>query len=272
MTPNPCVVCNRRIKWEYMLRKADELGIEHVATGHYVRVTQTLAGPQLLRGVEARKDQSYALWRITPSALRRTLLPLGTLSKSEVRALALELDLPVAQKGESQDICFVPDGEYREFLREFAPRDTEHISPGEIIGPEGNVVGRHHGLPYYTVGQRRGLHVALGKPVYVVELDVANNQLLLAWEEGLRRPALLARDANWLIDVPAEPLHCLAAIRYHDIGTRALVRPLAAGELRVEFDQPRRAIAPGQSVVFYEGERLLGGAVIQQALREEQKA
>ena len=263
-TPNPCVICNQRIKWNFLQQKADELGVSHLATGHYVRVVHKSGVTQLLRGVEERKDQSYALWRLSAAALSRTLMPLGELSKAEVRALAEQMALPVARKGESQDICFIPDGEYRRFLQEYAPEEMARIEAGDILSPEGKVIGRHQGLPYYTVGQRRGLGVALGQPVYVVELDAEKNQLKLAYEEGLRRSVLVARDTNWLIEEPSWPLHCLAAIRYHDRGAPACVESLADGSLRVRFEQPRRAIAPGQSVVFYQGERLLGGGLIWQ--------
>lgn len=270
-TPNPCVLCNTKLKWEHLERRARDLGAGWLATGHYARVIHREGGSELRRGVDPAKDQSYALWGVPRERLARTLLPLGGLAKSEVRERARELGLATAEKAESQDICFVPDGDYGRFLRHHAPEAMAAHGPGEIVGPDGEVVGLHRGLPYYTVGQRRGLGVALGRPVYVRRLEPENNRVVLADDEGLFQRRLLATKLNWLVDAPTGELACRGAIRYHDAGSACRVR-LEGDGARVEFDEPRRAIAPGQSLVLYDGDRVLGGGVIVRALDDEEAA
>lgn len=260
-TPNPCVLCNTKLKWEHLERRARDLGAGWLATGHYARVLHGPGGAELRRGVDPAKDQSYALWGIPRERLERTLLPLGGLSKAEVRERARALGLATAEKPESQDICFVPDGDYGRFLRHHAPEAMAACEEGELVGPDGAVIGRHRGLPYYTVGQRRGLGVALGRPVYVRRLEPETNRVFLADDGDLHRRRLVARRLNWLVDPPAGEWDCKGAVRYHDGGAPCRVR-LEGGEAVVEFGTPRRAIAPGQSLVLYDGDRVLGGGII----------
>jgi tRNA-uridine 2-sulfurtransferase len=260
-TPNPCVRCNTRLKWEHLERRARSLGAGWLATGHYARVFAGADGAELHRGLDSAKDQSYALWGLPRERLERTLLPLGGLGKAEVRERARGLGLATADKAESQDICFVPDGDYGAFLRHHAPEAMAAGAGGELIGPDGAVAGHHRGLAHYTVGQRRGLGRAFGRPVYVRALDPATNRVLLGEEQDLYGRDLVAERVNWLIDPPGEPFRCLGAIRYQDRGSACVVQA-EGSRLRLRFDEPRRAITPGQSLVLYAGSRVLGGGII----------
>jgi tRNA-specific 2-thiouridylase len=265
-TPNPCVVCNRRIKWEELIRKSDALGAAYIATGHYaqVRFDSSTNRYLLSRGRDHSKDQSYTLWGLTQKSLSRTIFPLAGMTKSEARAVAEEMGLPTAGKGESFEICFIPDNNYERFLKERVPDLEKQVQGGEMI-MNGEVVGKHKGYPFYTIGQRRGLGTAFGAPVYVTEIDGATNQVHLSGEAALFRRELIGRDAN-LIKYPTltSPLRVDARIRYKDEGGAATVQSLEGGRVKVAFDEARRAITPGQSVVFYEGEDVVGGAVIDQ--------
>ena len=272
-TPNPCVLCNTRLKWEHLWQRAEALEAVAVATGHYARLEEAPeGGPALSRALRPEKDQSYALWGLPRARLARTRFPLGGLAKEETRRLAAGLGLGVADKPESQDICFVPDGDYARFLARHDPERAAREEGGELVAPDGRVLGRHGGVSRFTVGQRRGLGVALpgGRPVYVKALDAASGRVQLGWDEELFQDLLWADGVNWLVDAPAGPLGCAAAIRYRDPGSPAEVRPLAEGGVRVEFAQPRRAIAPGQAVVFYQDQRVLGGGWIRRAGRREE--
>jgi tRNA-uridine 2-sulfurtransferase len=268
-TPNPCVVCNRKIKWEELLRKADALGADYIATGHYARLRQDAAtGRSILsRGVDASKDQSYALWGLTQASLSRTLFPLGDLTKPEARAIGERMGLKVAGKAESFEICFIPDDDYARFLKERVPTLEKAVGGGEMVR-DGEVVGRHEGYPFYTIGQRRGLGIAMGEPVYVTGIDAATNRVSLGAEAELYTNGLVARDVN-MIKYPAIPddLKVHAKIRYKDEGGPASVRSLPDGRLEVRFDSPRRAVTPGQSVVFFEGDDVVGGGIIDVALQ-----
>jgi tRNA-specific 2-thiouridylase len=263
-TPNPCVLCNTRLKWEHLWQRAAQVEAEAIATGHYARVEREGAAWVLRRAASRDKDQSYALWGIQRERLARTLFPLGGLEKAQVRDLARGLGLSVADKAESQDICFVPDGDHVRFLRHHDPVAAAAAGGGEVVGPDGAVLGRHDGVAAYTVGQRRGLGLALGRPHYVSRIDAATGRVHLAKEQDLYQSMLTADGLNWLVQEPGGELSCQAAIRYRDPGSPCLVR-VREGVAEVRFARPRRAIAPGQCVVFYQGDQVLGGGWIRSA-------
>ena len=268
-TPNPCVICNRKIKWEELLRKSEALGAEAIATGHYAAVRREEAGGRWLlsRGRDNRKDQSYALWGLTQESLRRTLFPLAGMTKEEVREHAVRCGLPVAAKGESFEICFIPDNNYERFLKERLP-DLEGRVQGGELRLDGETIGSHKGYPFYTIGQRKGLGVATGEPLYVTGIDAAANRVELGREKDLLARGLIARDVN-LIKYPdcRTPKRVLAKVRYKDEGAAASARTLDDARLEVLYDVPRRAITPGQSVVVYEGDDVVGGGIIDDVLR-----
>ncbi|HUI11226.1 MAG TPA: tRNA 2-thiouridine(34) synthase MnmA, partial [Bacteroidota bacterium] len=263
-TPNPCVICNRTIKWEELLRKAEALGASHVATGHYARVRRDSdTGRHVVsRGADASKDQSYALWALTQESLGRTMFPLGGMTKADVRALAREYGLRVASKGESYEICFIPDDDYERFLRARVPDLAGRVEGGEIM-MDGSVVGTHRGYPFYTIGQRRGIGVASGKPLYVTGIDPARNRIEIGPQEALFHRGLIARSVNMVKYASCTPPRRVEArIRYRDAGGAAIAADAGEGTLRVTFGEPRRAITPGQSVVLYEGDDVVGGGII----------
>ena len=261
-TPNPCIQCNRHLKFTSMLRRARELGCEYIATGHYARIGLREDGRYLLKkGLDPAKDQSYVLYMLTQEQLAHTKFPLGDLTKAQVRELAEERGLLNAKKHDSQDICFVPDGDYEAFLRRYTGRE---YPPGDFVDTQGNVLGRHRGLVAYTIGQRRGLGVAGGRPLYVCRKDTENNTVVLSDNTELFSDRLTARDIN-LIDRNAidAPLRCTAKIRYSHGAAVCTVAQTDADELTVVFDEPQRAITSGQAVVLYDGETVIGGGTIQ---------
>jgi tRNA-uridine 2-sulfurtransferase len=268
-TPNPCVLCNTRMKWEALHGKAKQLEIPLLATGHYARLRTMPDGSKgLFRGQSREKDQSYALWGITQDRLNETLFPLGDMSKDEVRKLAHDLQLVVANKQESQDICFVPDGNYAGYLAQREPEAMQSLEGGEIVDGSGRLLGRHRGYPHYTIGQRRGLGIGAPKPLYVESIDYEANRLVVGEGAGLLSDGLSANRLNWLTQVPQKSFRCLAAIRYHDPGQPCLVE-VNGDTLQVHFDEPQRAVTPGQSLVLYEEDRVLGGGFIQHATRKD---
>ncbi len=260
-TPNPCVRCNRLIKWGEMLKKADALGAEYIAMGHYARIAQHNGRYYITRGIDASKDQSYALWTLTQESLARTLFPLGEYTKAEVRAIAERLGLSVARKGESFDLCFIPDNDYHRFLREQHPTVAK-LEGGPIV-LNGKVIGRHRGYPFYTIGQRRGLGVSYHRPLYVLNVIPTDNTVVVGTQEQLLHRGLVAHTVNLMkyAELP-EPRKVLAKIRYRDVGAPAYAWT-EQDRLYIEFFEPRRAITPGQSVVLYEGDDLIGGGVIE---------
>ena len=264
-TPNPCLDCNRELKFGTMLDWALDHGFDYISTGHYARVGFDAASGRhlLLRGVDAHKDQSYVLYQMTQRQLAHLLLPVGEYSKPEIRALAADFGLENAQKPDSQDICFVPDGDYVRFLREFGGVTPE---PGDFVDTSGRVLGRHRGLVAYTAGQRKGLGVSADRPLYVLSKDAKHNTVLLGDDAELFSSALLASRVNWIITPPAEPLRVTAKTRYSQRESAATVTPLDGGAVRVDFDEPQRAITAGQAVVFYRGDVVVGGATIDKAL------
>ncbi len=258
-TPNPCLMCNRRLRFDYMLRYAqEELGADFLATGHYARLRRTPTGVQLLRGVDARKDQSYVLSMVPQAALRHLTFPVGEFTKPEVREMARRYGLQVAEKSESQDLCFTSD--YRRFLQHWA---DDAVRPGPILDLEGRELGRHRGLPFYTIGQRKGLGINHHQRLFVVELDRARNALIVGPAEALGRDRLIARNVNWIQDAPSQPLRVTAKIRYKSADHPALLIPLGEDRVEVRFDAPLRDITPGQGVAFYQQERCLGGGFIE---------
>lgn len=266
-TPNPCIACNRYVKFEGLLQKSLGLGAQFVATGHYARIERDGAtGRYLLRkGLDAAKDQSYALYHLNQTTLRHFMMPLGIYTKVQTRAMAAEFGLAVANKPDSQEICFVPDDNYKGFLEGRAP---QALKPGNIVDLAGNVLGRHQGLPLYTVGQRKGLGIAAGKPLYVVALDSAENKVIVGANEDVFGRELLAGDLNFItIDQLDRPMTFAAKIRYSAQEAEALVSPAASGEVHVSFTRPQRAITPGQSVVFYDGDIVVGGGIIRKKLK-----
>ena len=263
-TPNPCVICNRKIKWEELLRKADALGAERIATGHYARVRFERGSGRYFvsRGRDESKDQSYALWNLTQDSLSRTLFPLGEMTKSEARTRAAAYGLSVAGKGESYEICFIPDDDYERFLKERVPGLEDRVKGGEVV-LEGKVVGTHRGYPFYTIGQRKGIGIARGEPLYVTGIDPVRNRIEIGRKEELYHAGLTARSVNMVKYADCtSPRLVDARIRYKDRGGEARAVETGGGSLRVDFLEPRRAITPGQSVVLYEGDDVVAGGII----------
>lgn len=262
-TPNPCVLCNPIIKWGLLLEMADEMGCEKLATGHYARIGRNSDRFFLRKGKDGLKDQTYFLWKLTSEHLSRTLFPLGDLTKSEVRTLAAEHGfVKLSQKKESEEICFVPDNNYRNFLKENVPDLEERMRPGKFVSTEGKVLGRHEGMYNYTIGQRRGLGIALGVPAYVVALDAARNRVVIGDKDDLMKSSLLVRDINITkYDSIEEGMTVDCRIRYRNQGTPARLYRQDGG-LCVEFDTPVESVTPGQSAVFYEGDDVVGGGII----------
>jgi tRNA-specific 2-thiouridylase len=265
-TPNPCARCNGEIKFGAFLRRADDLGAESVATGHYVRTVRGAGGWRLLRAADAAKDQSYMLHMLGQDQLARSLFPVGELSKAETRRFAERFGLPVASKPDSQELCFAPSGAAAGFVRTAVPA---LVRPGgEVVDPAGAVLGEHDGTFAFTVGQRRGLGVAVGEPVYVVDVDRAANRVVVGPRELLSRRGLVADRASWVAGAPPSdgPFEAEVRIRYRGDAAPAVVDPRSGG-FRVEFREPQRAVAPGQSAVIYRGDEVLGGGRIVEALR-----
>ena len=261
-TPNPCVVCNRSVKFGLLWRKAAALGADFLATGHYARVepvrgTRRLA---LKKGRDRAKDQSYFLFLLRQDDLARVSFPLGVLTKSSVRKMAGAMGMPAAGREESQEICFVPGDDYPGFLELRVPGA---FKPGPILGPDGKILGEHRGIARYTVGQRRGLGIAAPRPFYVLAVDASRNVLIVGPDEALGRRKLAARDVNWISGAaPDRPVRCRARIRYRHPEAPAVVTPESGGRAMVEFREAQRAVAPGQAVVFYRGDEVLGGGTI----------
>lgn len=258
-TPNPCVVCNDRLKFGRVVEYADAVGARYIATGHYARVERRDGRGELFRACDRRKDQSYVLFGLSRAVLDRAMFPIGAMEKRDVRALAARYDLPNRDKPDSVDICFVPDRDYARVVRERRP---DAFVPGEVVDGTGRVLGRHEGIGHYTIGQRRGLGIAAGRPVYVTDLNVTDNRVTLGDGEALRSAGLIAERVNYLADAPTGPFCAAAQIRYQHAAAAALVHPLDGGRIRVMFDEPQKAVTPGQAVVLYEGDRVLGGGWI----------
>jgi tRNA-specific 2-thiouridylase len=265
-TPNPCVRCNERIKFRLFLQRARLLGADFIATGHHARVGRDPAGSRFLlkKGKDKTKDQSYFLYRLSQAQLARVIFPIGDLTKAEVREMARARGLRVAEKEESQETCFAPLGNYPDFLAERAPRA---FRAGPIKDLEGRVLAEHKGIGRYTVGQRRGLGISAPEPLYVIALDARRNTVFVGKEEDLYCEALIASDVRWVSgDKPGGAAAVKAKIRHRHPEAPAIVTPLPAGRVRVEFARPQRAVTPGQSVVFYDRQTVLGGGIIERPL------
>jgi tRNA-uridine 2-sulfurtransferase len=261
-TPNPCVRCNAAIKFGYLWEYLKKGGVTHLATGHYARIILDDHGvPGLFRGVDRRKDQSYFLSRLPLSLLPNLLFPLGQMTKEEVRRTARQAGLPVREnQPESMELCFIPAGGYQEFLQ---ARRGFAGSPGDFVDSRGRPLGRHRGVEYYTVGQRRGLGIPAGEPFYVIEIQPETNRVVLGHRVELLSPGLTATGMNWLITPPAGEIEAAAVIRYRHPGVRARITPRGDGSVQAAFETPQPAVAPGQAVAFYDGDRVLGGGWIE---------
>lgn len=261
-TPNPCIDCNRYLKFDKLLRFAQEKGLEYVVTGHYARIEYDSASGRYLlkKALDDSKDQSYVLYMMTQQQLAHTLFPLGSRSKTETREIAARLGLCNARKHDSQDICFVPDGDYVKFMEQYS---SKHYPPGDFLDREGNIVGRHQGAVHYTPGQRKGLGLAMGTPVYVCSKDMEANTVTVGPEDALYRRRILAEDMNW-ISIPTleQPIRVKAKTRYRQTEQWATVSPADAGRVCLEFDRPQRAMTIGQAVVLYDGDVVVGGGTI----------
>jgi tRNA-uridine 2-sulfurtransferase len=260
-TPNPCVFCNRDIKFGAMREEAAKTGAEYFATGHYARIAQDNRGGYILKkGRDKNKDQSYFLCRLTQEQLSRTLFPVGEMTKDEVRKKATEMGLPAASRPESQEICFIPDNDHAAFVVRYT---AETGRPGPIIDEDGRTLGRHRGIAQYTVGQRRGLGIATAEPLYVTDIEPASNTVVVGRKERIYDMGLIADNLNWIgIGPPEYPISAKAKIRYRHEEAEARVEPMGDGRIYVKFSLPQAAITPGQSVVFYDGEKVLGGGTI----------
>lgn len=261
-TPNPCLICNRHIRWEFLLNRARAIGADYLATGHYTRLKQDAAGGfRLYRAMDENKDQSYVLHILKQGQLSQALFPLGGYTKPEVRQLARDFNLPVADRAESQDLCFLGNQDYRDFLSRHAPQAKQ---PGPIRDRQGNVLGEHQGLAYYTIGQRKGLGIASAHPMYVLEKDMPDNALIIGKEDELGQNELVAGEVNWISGTPrAEPFRAQVKIRYKAQPAWATINPQSAESVQIQFEKRLRDITPGQAAVFYDGEECLGGGIIQ---------
>ena len=267
-TPIPCVACNSRLKFASLDKLASSLGCEKVATGHYARVEfdQATNRYRLLRGLDPQKDQSYFLWELTQDQLSRALFPLGELSKSDARQAARDNQLAVAEKQESQEICFVPDGDYAGFIDRYlaADQQTDRIPPaGEVVTSHGSVLGTHNGIHRYTIGQRRGIGIAQSRPLYVLGINSDKNQVIVGGVDELLRTGFTAAGVNWIsFNNPTMAVGAEVRVRYRHTAAPATITPLSNHRAQVRFDLPQRAITPGQATVFYRGEQVLGGGWI----------
>jgi tRNA-uridine 2-sulfurtransferase len=264
-TPNPCVLCNTHIKWRALLKRADALGCDFIATGHYGKVYQHQTGRFVVsKGVDETKDQSYVLWGLQQDLLSRTLLPLGCYRKTEIRQMAMDFGYPeLAKKSESYEICFVPDNDYRGFLKRKVDGLEERVSGGLFVDKNGNVLGKHKGYPFYTIGQRKGLDIALGKPAFVTSIDPDTNIVVLGDEEDLEKEEMQVGKINWIkYEGIVGEMEAITKIRYKDKGSLSSLTPGDNG-VTVRFYEKAKGIAPGQSAVFYEGDDVIGGGVIQ---------
>ncbi|MEW6095000.1 MAG: tRNA 2-thiouridine(34) synthase MnmA [bacterium] len=259
-TPNPCVVCNCRIKFGILLNKAKELGADALATGHYARIERKNSRYVIKKSAEQVKDQSYFLYRLSQEQLSQALMPLGEYQKFQVRKIATRLELKIADKPESQEICFIAEGNYQKFIQEKLGDTLQH---GQILDKEGNILGKHQGIALFTVGQRQGLGIAAGKPLYVIKIDPNRNVIIVGEESDLYSQELTADEVTWqAFEKLTREIEVTARIRYLHKGGQAVITPLTQKRIKVQFKEPQRAITPGQSIVFYQDDVILGGGLI----------
>jgi tRNA-specific 2-thiouridylase len=269
-TPNPCVMCNTHIKWRALLKRADALGCDFIATGHYAHVRQNPANGRyfITKGKDQTKDQSYVLWGLEQDLLSRTIFPLGDYLKTEIRQMALDYGYPeLAKKSESYEICFVPDNDYRGFLKRRNPGLEEKVDGGYFVDQQGNIIGKHKGYPFYTIGQRKGLDMAFGKPMYVTDINPDTNIVVLGEESDLNRQEMIVSKINLMkYDIIPDGMEAITKIRYKDRGSESLLFNEDMG-IRVQFIHAAKGIAPGQSAVFFEGDDLIGGGIIYKSIK-----
>ena len=263
-TPNPCIRCNRYVKWEALLHRSLALGGDYIATGHYAKVVQLENGRYTLKKAPSRKDQTYALYNLTQEQLSKTIMPVGDYTKDEIRRMADEIGLAVASKPDSQDICFIPDGNYQKFLYEYTGKK---LPQGNFVDQSGKVIGVHQGITHYTIGQRKGLNLSMGHPVFVTEIRPETNEVVIGENKDVFKSSLVASDVNWMSipdPAPGEKVRVHAKVRYAHQGADATVYMTEDGNLICEFDEPQRAITPGQALVMYDGDYVVGGGVIKE--------
>ena len=259
-TPNPCIDCNRFMKFDKLFARAKELGCDYVVTGHYARIEKSGDRYLLKKGLDDTKDQSYVLYSMTQEQLAHTLFPVGDLKKTEVRKTADDSHFINANKPDSQDICFVPDGNYGAFLRRHTGKEYE---PGNFVDKDGNILGTHKGIVNYTIGQRKGLGIAFGKPIYVTDIDVEKNEVVIGEDNDLYKSAFEVNDFNWISgEVPPADFTCKVKIRYHQIEQPARIHIISEDKVAIEFEKPQRAITKGQAAVLYDGDVVVGGGTI----------
>ncbi|MDO1447150.1 tRNA 2-thiouridine(34) synthase MnmA [Rhodocytophaga aerolata] len=270
-TPNPCVLCNTHIKWDALLRRADKLGCEYIATGHYANIREENGRYVISKGLDENKDQSYALWGISQQSLSRTIFPLGGLRKTEIREMAMERGFfDLVNKSESYEICFVPDNDYRGFLKRRVEGLEKQVAGGEFVLEDGTIVGKHEGYPFYTIGQRKGLGIALGYPVFVTEIQKEKNRVVLGQYKDLSRDGMWVSKLNMVkyADLLGKPTQTVTKVRYKDAGTPALIEQVG-DKMKVLFHEGVNGIAPGQAAVFYEGSDVIGGGWITASFRQD---
>jgi len=263
-TPNPCIRCNQYVKFGYLLEHAKKLGADFIATGHYARIVYDEKKKRYLlkKGIDPKKDQSYFLYTMSQEQLSKTLMPLGEYTKRKVREIARNLGLPVAWRAESQEICFIPDGNYSEFLAKIRPND---VKPGPIINKRGEILGQHKGIIYYTIGQRKGLEISSERPLYVISIDKKTNTIVVGEDKEVYRNEFIVEEINWIMEEKKEkPFKAKVKIRYIHPEADADIIPMNQNRAYVRFLTPQRAITPGQSAVFYDGDIVIGGGVIKE--------
>ena len=263
-TPNPCIRCNRYVKWEALLHRSLAIGGDYIATGHYAKVVQLENGRYTLKKAPSRKDQTYALYNLTQEQLSKTIMPVGDYTKDEIRRMADEIGLAVASQPDSQDICFIPDGNYQKFLYEYTGKK---LPQGNFVDQSGKVIGVHQGITHYTIGQRKGLNLSMGHPVFVTEIRPETNEVVIGENKDVFKSSLVASDVNWMSipdPAPGEKVRVHAKVRYAHQGADATVYMTEDGNLICEFDEPQRAITPGQALVMYDGDYVVGGGVIKE--------
>jgi tRNA-specific 2-thiouridylase len=260
ITPNPCIECNRSVRWDYLLKQAEAMGATHLATGHYARIEHRDGTRYLMRGLDRKKDQSYVLYMLGQQELSRTILPLGQLTKNEVRAHARRFELPVAERPDSQDLCFVTADDYRAFL---STQSIDLPPPGEIVDLQGNIIGKHEGLAFFTLGQRKGLGISSPTALYVLKKELATNRLVVGPRHALDQHNFDVHDTNWInFEELERPVRAMVRVRYKAQEVPATIHPMPSNRARVCLDSPQPGVTPGQSAVFYDQDEVLGGGII----------
>ncbi|MBL0051597.1 MAG: tRNA 2-thiouridine(34) synthase MnmA [Bacteroidetes bacterium] len=269
-TPNPCVLCNTYIKWDALVRRADMLNCEFIATGHYANIRNENGRYVISKGIDENKDQSYVLWGLNQESMARTKFPVGQFRKQEIRDMAFEMGFyELSKKSESYEICFVPDNDYRSFLKHKKPELIDQLEGGSFVATDGKILGKHRGYPFYTIGQRKGLEVAFGEPMYVTNINPKNNTVTLGLFDELNKQSMSVRDVNLQKFANLDsPIEAITKIRYKDPGTNSTIAMEGTG-MKVTFHKPIHAVAPGQSAVFYDGDDVIGGGFIEKEINKD---